>query len=232
MQRGQPTTHALADDALGAAEVSCDLGVAALLEVVGLDRLALLGELRSRVARSLERSRSSRGSRSPRHRAGSAPSRALAAPHPEYDCCAAPRSTCGARSRTTRPAAALVPAESEAPRQARRRRSQRRDQTLPPGQAYPAAEEGKHRSEMPLVEDAERLSARARCEQKLGVRALLPVLHAFLYDDFTRVVTTDPRRTRSSNTRSIRLAGREMRPLGLLEALSATSPKPRYSAAS
>jgi hypothetical protein len=42
----------------------------------------------------------------------------------------------------------------------------------------PAAEEGKHRSEMPLVEEAERLSARARCEQKLGIRALLPVPHA------------------------------------------------------
>ena len=68
MQRSQATTHALADDALRAAEVGCDLGVAALLEVVGLDRLALLGESASRVARPPERLRSSRGSRSPRHR--------------------------------------------------------------------------------------------------------------------------------------------------------------------
>jgi hypothetical protein len=43
MQRGQPTTHALADDAFGAAEFSCDLRVTVLVDVVGLDRLALLG---------------------------------------------------------------------------------------------------------------------------------------------------------------------------------------------
>jgi hypothetical protein len=42
MQGSKTTTHALADDAFRAAEASCDLGVAALLEVVGFDRLALL----------------------------------------------------------------------------------------------------------------------------------------------------------------------------------------------
>ena len=160
-----------------------------------------------------------------------APSQAHAAPHPEYDCCAAPRSTCDARSRTTRPAAALVPAESEAPTQARRRRSRRRDQTLPPGQAYDGG-----RRQAPKRNAARRRGRTAQRTCALRAKARYPSVAprspSFLYDDFTRVVTTDPRRTRSSNTRSIRLAGREMRPLGLLEALSATSPKPRYSAAS
>jgi hypothetical protein len=41
----------------------------------------------------------------------------------------------------------------------------------------PAAEEGEQRGEVPLVEDAERLSALARLEQKLGVGALFLVLH-------------------------------------------------------
>jgi hypothetical protein len=44
---------------------------------------------------------------------------------------------------------------------------------------HPAAKEGKHQSEVPLVEDAERLSARARRAQKLSVGALPPVLHVF-----------------------------------------------------
>jgi hypothetical protein len=42
---------------------------------------------------------------------------------------------------------------------------------------HPAAKEGKHRSEVPLVEDAERLRVHARREQKLGVGALLRVPH-------------------------------------------------------
>ena len=41
---------------------------------------------------------------------------------------------------------------------------------------------------MPLIEDAERLSARARLEQKLRIRAPF-VLHAFLYDDPSGFVT-------------------------------------------
>jgi hypothetical protein len=42
MQRGQATANALSDDALRAAEVSGDLGIAAPVQVAGLDRLALL----------------------------------------------------------------------------------------------------------------------------------------------------------------------------------------------
>jgi hypothetical protein len=42
MKRSQATTYAFADDALRAAKAGCDLGVAALLDVVRLDRLALL----------------------------------------------------------------------------------------------------------------------------------------------------------------------------------------------
>jgi transposase len=53
-RRLKPTTHALADDALRAAELTRDLGVAALLEMVGRNRLALLGSepLEERDSRS------------------------------------------------------------------------------------------------------------------------------------------------------------------------------------
>src|SRR5262249_45756637 len=44
--------------------------------------------------------------------------------------------------------------------------------------AHSTAKETKHRSEVPLVENAERLRTRARREQKLGVGGLPAVLHA------------------------------------------------------
>ena len=176
MQRGQPTTHALADDAFGAAEFGCDFGVTVLLEVVGLDRRALLRgesleELTAGAMRSL------RGSRSPRRRAVSAASRALAARRPGYGCCAAPRSTCGARSRTAKPGPVPVRARKRGTEAAQPQTSRRRDQCLL-GAGHPTTKEGKHRSEMPLVEDSEWLRACARRKQKLGVGALLPVAHA------------------------------------------------------
>src|SRR5262249_25333982 len=43
---------------------------------------------------------------------------------------------------------------------------------------HPAAEEGEHRGEVPLVEDTECLRASAGREQKLMVGALLPAPHA------------------------------------------------------
>ena len=46
LQCSQATTDALADDALRAAKFCGDLGVAALVDVVGLDRIALLGSKR------------------------------------------------------------------------------------------------------------------------------------------------------------------------------------------
>ena len=57
------------------------------------------------------------------------------------------------------------------------------------GAGYPAPEEGEHRGEMPLVEDAERLSARTRFDEKLRIRAPRLALHAFLYDDSSGFVT-------------------------------------------
>jgi hypothetical protein len=40
-----------------------------------------------------------------------------------------------------------------------------------------------------LVDDPDRLGTRARCEQELGVGALIAVLHALMDDDAARFVT-------------------------------------------
>ena len=165
-QRGQAATHALADDALRAAQVRRDLGVAALLEVVGLDRLALLGGQTSRVARAPERSRSSRCI-------------AIASSSSRIGCIASARRASSwirrlrsaslqlvdARSRTTTPAPALVPAENEAATTSAAANVSAARSNASSGSAHPTAKEGEHRSEVPLVENAKRLRACTRRQQ-------------------------------------------------------------------
>ena len=225
MKRRQPTTHALADDALRAAKVSCDLGVAALLDVVGLDRLPL-SAVRSRVARSLERSRSSPGSRSLRHRAGSAPSRAHAAPHPEYDCCAAPRSTCDARSRTTRPAA-VVPLKARHDASAAAKVSAARSNAS----SGPGVRRRKKAStEAKAARRRGRTAQRTCAASKSSETDVAPRSPSFLYHGFTRCDNRSAAHSLVEHALNRLQVAKS--PLGLLKALSATSPKPRYSAAS
>jgi len=177
MQGSEATADALANDALRAAEVSRDLGVAALLEQVRLDRLALVG---GQGLEELDRWSAS-GCLDDRDRLVIESDRLH-------------------RKRTSR----LVLDATAALRLAQlvaRDREQPGPRRLRPGlkprhraecgserlcseiewlfwAAHAAAEEGKHRCDVPFVEDAERLSARARREQKLRIGAFLRVLHA------------------------------------------------------
>ena len=157
-QRSQTATDALADDALRAAELRRDLRIAALLEVVGLDRLALLGR------QGLEQL--DRRSECVASRISIASSSQLDRLHRER----APRlvlnrdSVRNASFNLWRAIANSQAWRRLGPGLEARHRGERGGERL--GRkverllraSHAAPEEGEHRGEMPLIEDAERVS--------------------------------------------------------------------------